>query len=90
MEPCIFTHFATDNIRDTSVLEAFNSPFFEEIRSRQPFNHNLLRPCMWLDNPTRSREIMEATGPSHAPGAEVMFTRLRSDLDAYAAKVDRI
>ncbi len=62
VEPCIFTHFATDNIRDVSLLEAFNSDFFKEIRRRQPFNHNLLMPCMWIDNPTQAREIMAATG----------------------------
>ena len=26
VEPCIFTHFATDNIRDVSLMEAFKSP----------------------------------------------------------------
>jgi MoaA/NifB/PqqE/SkfB family radical SAM enzyme len=91
VEPCIFTHFATDNIRDVSLLEAFNSPFFREIRRRQPFNHNLLMPCMLIDNPEQSREIMALTGanPTH-PGAESMFTELRADLDAYSAEVDRV
>jgi MoaA/NifB/PqqE/SkfB family radical SAM enzyme len=91
VEPCIFTHFATDNIRDVSLLEAFNSPFFREIRRRQPFNHNLLMPCMLIDNPQQSREIMALTGanPTH-PGAESMLTELRADLDAYAAEVERV
>ncbi len=91
VEPCIFTHFATDNIHDVSLLEAFNSTYFKEIRRRQPFNHNLLMPCMSIDNPTMSREIMELTGahPTH-PGAESMFTELRGDLDAYAAEVNRV
>ena len=91
VEPCIFTHFATDNIHDVSLLEAFNSPYFREIRSRQPFNHNLLMPCMLIDNPTMSREIMALTGaqPTH-PGAESMFTQLQVDIDAYAAEVDRV
>ena len=91
VEPCIFTHFATDNIRDVSLLEAFNSPFFREIRRRQPFNHNLLMPCMLIDNPEQSREIMALTGavPTH-PGAESMFTELRADLDVYSAEVDRV
>jgi MoaA/NifB/PqqE/SkfB family radical SAM enzyme len=91
VEPCIFTHFATDNIRETSLLEAFNSPYFREIRRRQPFNHNLLMPCMWIDNPQQSREIMSATGarPTHA-NAEVMLTQLRGALDAYAAEVDKV
>jgi len=91
VEPCIFTHFATDNIRDVSLLEAFNSPFFREIRSRQPFNHNLLMPCMWIDNPEQSREIMAATGaqPTH-PGGDVMLTHLQDELDSYAREVDRV
>ena len=91
VEPCIFTHFATDNIRDASLLEAFNSDFFREIRRRQPFNHNLLMPCMWIDNPTQAREIMAASGaqPTH-PGGDVMITDLQDELDAYASKVDRL
>jgi MoaA/NifB/PqqE/SkfB family radical SAM enzyme len=91
VEPCIFTHFATDNIKDVSLLEAFNSKYFREIRRRQPFNHNLLMPCMLIDNPLMSREIMELTGahPTH-PGAESMFTQLRGDLDAYSAEVNRV
>ena len=91
VEPCIFTHFATDNIRETSLFEAFNSSFFREIRSRQPFNHNLLMPCMLIDNPHQSREIMALTGahPTHH-GAESMFTQLRSGLDAYSAEVGRV
>ncbi len=91
VEPCIFTHFATDNIRDASLLEAFNSDFFREIRRRQPFNHNLLMPCMWIDNPTQAREIMAASGaqPTH-PGGDVMITDLQDELDAYASEVDRL
>ena len=91
MEPCIFTHFATDNIRDTTLLEAFNSPFFQELRRRQPFNHNLLMPCMWLDNPECSREIISACGahPTH-DGADVMLTDLQKELDAYSAEAARV
>jgi len=91
VEPCIFTHFATDNIRDVSLMEAFNSPFFREIRRRQPFNHNLLMPCMWIDNPRCSREIMAVTGarPTH-DGADVMLTDLQEELDRYSAEVDRV
>ena len=91
VEPCIFTHFATDNIHDTSLSDAFNSPYFREIRRRQPFSHNLLKPCMLIDNPEQSREIMALTGaqPTH-PGAESLFTELRADIDEYAASVERV
>ncbi len=91
VEPCIFTHFATDNIHEVSLLEAFNSPYFQEIRSRQPFNHNLLMPCMWIDNPQCSREIMSVSGahPTH-DGADVMLTDLDEELDDYSAEARRV
>jgi MoaA/NifB/PqqE/SkfB family radical SAM enzyme len=91
VEPCIFTHFATSNIRDLTVLDAFNSPFFNEIRSRQPFNHNLYRPCMWLDNPHCSEAIMEASGarPTH-DGADVMLKELHAELQTYSLEAGRI
>ena len=91
VEPCIFTHFATDNVHDVSLKEAFSSPFFQEIRRRQPFNHNLLMPCMLIDNPQHSREIIAKTGahPTHH-GAETLITQLQADLDDYATEVDRV
>lgn len=91
VEPCIFTHFATHNIKDCTLEEAINSPYFDEIRRRQPYNHNLLMPCMWIDNPQQSREIMAATGarPTH-DGADVMLKELQQQLDEYAAGVDQV
>jgi MoaA/NifB/PqqE/SkfB family radical SAM enzyme len=84
VEPCIFTHFATDNIKDVGLMEAFNSPYFKQIRTRQPYNDNLLRPCMWIDNPAFARDIMTASGakPTH-DGADSMLD-LEEELDAYA------
>lgn len=91
VEPCIFTHFATDNIHDVSLVDAFNSPFFREIRYRQPFNDNLLLPCMWMDNPKCSREIMQVTGarPTHE-GADVMLTDLQDGMNAYSEEAARV
>ncbi len=91
VEPCIFTHFATDNIKNTSLVEAFNSPYFREIRSRQPYNENLLMPCMWIDNPTESREIMAITGarPTHE-GADSMLVDLQEELDAYSVEAAQV
>ena len=90
VEPCIFTHFATDNIRDTSLMQAFNSQYFRNIRSRQPYTENLLRPCMWLDNPHCSHDIMATTGaqPTH-DGADAML-ELQEELTAYAAECAEI
>jgi len=91
VEPCIFTHFATGNIADMSLAEAFNSPYFREIRSRQPFNHNLLMPCMLIDNPQHSREIMARmhARPTHE-GADGLLTELCGALDEYSAGARRL
>jgi len=35
-EPCVYTHIATDNIREKSLGEILNSPLFRNIRGRQP------------------------------------------------------
>lgn len=37
VEPCIFVHFSVDNIKEKSLQEALNSPFFEEIRFKATF-----------------------------------------------------
>ncbi len=85
VEPCVFAHFAVDNIKNKSLKEAINSPFFQKIKSKQPFNKDHRLPCMIIDNPEILREVVEKTGahPTH-PGAETLVTTLAEDLDAYA------
>ncbi len=71
VEPCGFVHFALDNISDTTLLEALNSPLFQAFEKRQPFNDNLLAPCPLIDNPDALREIIKETEASGThPGAE--------------------
>ncbi|MBW1992365.1 MAG: radical SAM protein [Deltaproteobacteria bacterium] len=90
VEPCVFTHFCQDNIRDKSLKEAMNSQFFREIRKRQPYNDNLYLPCMWIDNPEVSRELYQKLPiqPTH-PGADDILRRedLRRAIDSYCARV---
>jgi MoaA/NifB/PqqE/SkfB family radical SAM enzyme len=61
IEPCVFAHFGMDNIREKSILEAANSPFFRAIRARFPYNEegNLKRPCMIIDNPQVLRDVVD-------------------------------
>jgi MoaA/NifB/PqqE/SkfB family radical SAM enzyme len=61
IEPCVFAHFGVDNIREVSILDAVNSPFFEAIRREFPYNDiaNLKRPCMIMDNPQVLRKVVE-------------------------------
>ncbi|SNB47639.1 radical SAM protein [Geobacter sp. DSM 9736] len=86
IEPCVFCHFAVDNIRRTSLREALNSPLFKKIRQVQGENDNLLRPCMLIDHPEVGRELFSAHGtyPTH-DGAEAIFSQLATRIDAYSA-----
>ena len=87
IEPCVYTHVAMDNIKDTSLTEALKSPLFECIRSHQPHNGNHLRPCMIIDNPHVMREIINETKPYYThQGAEEIFTDRAAEMDVYAEK----
>ena len=37
VEPCVFVHFAADNIKEKSLMEVLNSDFFKGFRKRQPY-----------------------------------------------------
>jgi MoaA/NifB/PqqE/SkfB family radical SAM enzyme len=85
VEPCVYTHIAADNIRDTSLARALNSTLFRDIRSRQPHNSNHLRPCMIIDNPQVMREVIAKNHPYFThPGAEEIYTNRAKDMDRYA------
>jgi MoaA/NifB/PqqE/SkfB family radical SAM enzyme len=87
VEPCVYTHIAMNNIKEVSLAEALNSPLFRAIRKSQPHNENQLRPCMIIDNPHIYREIIEKTKPYFThQGAEEVVTRMKGELDAYAAR----
>ncbi|MHC6181316.1 radical SAM protein [Clostridium sp. JNZ X4-2] len=62
VEPCIFAHFAVDNLKGKKIVDVFKSNFFNELRHRQPYNDNLLLPCMMIDNTEQIREIAKKTG----------------------------
>lgn len=87
VEPCIFAHFACDNLKGKHLIDVFRAPYFKELRSRQPHNKNLLLPCMMIDNPNVLREVVAKVGayPTH-PGAEKMVEdpEFMKQLDEYA------
>jgi MoaA/NifB/PqqE/SkfB family radical SAM enzyme len=87
VEPCVYTHIATDNIYNTTLSKALNSPLFRSIRARQPHNPNHLRPCMIIDNPHVMRELIEETNSYFThPGAEEIYTTKSQEMDAYAKR----
>jgi hypothetical protein len=91
VEPCVFTHFAVDNIAQKSLCEALQSDFFKAIRSRIPYCENYLRPCMIIDHPAMLREIVGSFSarPTH-PGADALLDDLKDELDRYAARYGEI
>jgi MoaA/NifB/PqqE/SkfB family radical SAM enzyme len=76
VEACVFAHFGVDNIREKSLLEAANSPFFKAIRQAFPFNEtgNLRRPCMILDNPQVLRRLVNeyVAHPGHDHSEDIV------------------
>ena len=91
VEPCIFVHLAADNIKQKSLKDAINSPYFKAIRTRQPYSDNLLRPCMIIDHPhvLRGLCVESRPYPTDGPVCELVTT-LASDLDRYSDEVAKI
>lgn len=85
VEPCVFCHFASDNIKEKSLMEALNSSLFQEFRSHQPFSENYFRPCPLIDHPQMGREfaLRYAKYFTHE-GADQFFTEFAPAIDQYA------
>lgn len=62
IEPCAFIHYSDSNIREKTLLEAYQSPLFMAYHNNQPFNENMLRPCPVLDNPGRLTDMVNESG----------------------------
>lgn len=90
IEPCIFTHFASDNIKTSTLKQALKSPFFKFLKSRQPYDDNLYLPCTLIDHPQIIREAFEETHPypTHE-GAMALINdqKIKQDLDKYSLEV---
>ncbi len=91
VEPCVFCHFAVDNIKDKTLREILNSHYFKAFRSRMPFGENLLRPCPLHDHPWAMREVVkEAKAHPTCAGAEYVITDLAHQLDDYAREWKKV
>lgn len=62
IEPCAFIHYSDSNIREKTLLEAYQSPMFMQYHDNQPFNDNMLRPCPLLDNKGKLAEMVKKSG----------------------------
>jgi len=87
VQPCTFVQFASQNIKDHSFVEVWRSPFFDKIRSMQPYCENLLRPCKIIDNPDFLKAAIEETGATptcEGAGDILSSTVVREFLDRYS------
>jgi len=91
VEPCIFVHMAVDNIKQKSMKEVINSPYFKAIRSKQPYGENLLRPCMIIDHPQALRGLCAECKPYPTDGPVCGFiTSLAGELDRYSSDAAKV
>jgi len=91
VEPCVFCHFAVENVKSRSLREALRHPFLAEMRKNIPYDGNTLRPCMLIDRPWIFRDYYRRYRPypTH-PGAESLVGGLTKELDKYAQGVAQI
>ncbi|WP_368491088.1 radical SAM protein [Clostridium sp. BJN0013] len=96
VEPCIFSHFSTVNLKGRHLIDAFRDPFFKKLRSMQPYNKNMLRPCSMIDNTNVIIDVCKEVGAKpDDDGAEKMLhdsefhrkiTKSAEDFAPYAEK----
>ncbi len=91
VEPCVFAHFAVDNIKGKKLKDVINSAFFRCIQAKQLLATDHRMPCMIIDHPEILRSVVEETGahPTH-PGAETLVTDLAAQLDEYSRSLKEV
>ncbi len=88
VEPCAFVHFAVDNIRDKSLREVLQNPFFKAYQQNRPFNENHLAPCPIIDAPKMLRAMVKECGahPTHLGAEQVLEGEVAAHLDGISSK----
>jgi len=98
VEPCVFIHFAVDNIMELwkkgkGLREAIISPFFLSIRRKQlERNHNWLTPCAIIDKPEILRDVVKEYNayPTHKGAETIIKGKIAHFLDEYAKHLEAI
>lgn len=62
VEPCPYSHFAADNIKDKSMEEVLRSDFFKELRRLINTLDNPRKECMLFSHQKEAAEAAEKTG----------------------------
>jgi len=95
IEPCAFIHYSDSNIRETTLLEALQSPFFMQYRRHQPFNENMLRVCPLLDNPGALAQMVHDSGAKsteleHPDDIDELTERCRACAEKWQPIADKL
>jgi MoaA/NifB/PqqE/SkfB family radical SAM enzyme len=99
VEPCVFAHFAQDNIKDVysrggHLWDVLRSEFFTKIRAGQPWNPDHRMCCMIIDNPQCLRRVvLSCSGvyPTEKEAAKLIKDeRITGHLDSYSSCLARL
>jgi MoaA/NifB/PqqE/SkfB family radical SAM enzyme len=96
LEPCVFMHFAEENILDIyerggHLWEVLDTPLFRRIREVNRRDPNPLRPCPIIDHNDWLEEALKGTKarPTHA-GADDIVGRLAEPVRSWAREYGRL
>ncbi|MCI5615872.1 MAG: radical SAM protein [Clostridia bacterium] len=95
VEPCVFIHYSSANIREKSFLECLQQPLFKLYRKGQPFNNNHLRPCPMLENPDLLPRMVAESGAHstdlEAPeSAEALCAKCKAYADCWKPRAEEL
>ena len=95
VEPCVFIHYSSANIKEVSLLDALKQPIFMEYKNGQPFNDNHLRPCPMLENPEKLVEMVKRSGAKSTDltspeSAEHLCAKCTAYAKEWAPKADEL
>ncbi len=99
VEPCVFAHFAQDNIKKIyekggHLRDVLRSELFCRIRAGQPWNRDHRMPCMIIDNPHCLRNMVGCNAKVYSTetGAEslVKNPQITRHLDNYSSELRKL
>lgn len=95
VEPCVFIHYSSANIRENTLLEALHQPLFMAYYEKQPFNKNHLKPCPMLENPEFIKEMVLTTGAASTDlqspeSVEGLYEKCKPYAEQWSEKADEL
>ena len=95
VEPCVFIHYSSANIKNEDLLDCLRQPLFMQYRENQPFNQDMLMPCPMLENSGRLTEMVQASGAhstdlTSPESAEHLCAKTKPYADAWAPRAAKL